>query len=127
MGIKEICNTVKNYFKNTRQPFPILPGILIACSMCKRPGLSVIQSTANIVADLEKLGIPTGPMPEGCPNMSVGVAFTETKEVYRAVKEDSNIQAAFQPGSLNFVVGGAFVGEVTGTNINTGRICATAN
>ena len=125
MGIKQICNTIKNLFKNTRTPFPAFPGLLIACSMCKRPGLSVIQSTGNIVTELAKLGIPTGQMPEGCPNMSVGYAMAQTGEMFRAIKEDSKMQVAFQPGSINFVVAG--MGGGTGTNINTGKVCAIVN
>ena len=118
MGIQQICNTIKNYFKNSTEPFPILPSILIACSMGKRPGLSTVRSTANIVNELSKLGIPTGVMPDGSANLTVAFAYANTNEIYRAVKEDLNIQGALQPGSLNVVVGGA--GGGTGTNVNTG-------
>ena len=124
MGIQQICNTIKNYFKNVRKEYPALPGILIVCSMVKRPGLSTIQSTANIVNGLAKLGIPTGPMPEGCPNMTVGYSYAQTKEIFRAIKQDASGQLAFQPGSIDFVVGG---GSGTGTNLNTGKVCAAAN
>jgi hypothetical protein len=127
MGIKQICNTIKNYFNKTRSPFPEFPGLLIVCSMGKRPGLSTIQSTSNIVTDLAKLGIPTGTMPEGCPNMSIGYTYAQTKEIFRAIKKDAHSQIAFQPGSINFVVTGPVMGGATGTNINTGKICATAN
>jgi hypothetical protein len=122
MSIKEICNTIKNLFKNARQSFPALPGLLIICTMCKRPGLSTIQSTANIVAKLNKLGIPTGQMPAGCPNMSVGYIYAQTDELYRAIKEDTYGQVSFQPGSINFALAG--VGGGTGMNINTGKVCA---
>jgi hypothetical protein len=95
--------------------------------MCKRPGLSTVQSTANIVTDISKLGIPTGAMPEGCPNMSVGYTYAQTKEVFRAIKKDASGQLAFMPGSIDFVVTGPIVGGGTGTNINTGKVCAAAN
>jgi hypothetical protein len=125
MGIQQIAQSIKNLFKNTRSSFPVFPGLLIVCSMCKRPGLSTTQSTANIVTSLSKLGIPTGQMPEGYPNMSVGYSFAQTDEIFRAIKKDGSAQLAFQPGSINFVVGG--VGGGTGTNINTGKVCVTAN
>jgi hypothetical protein len=95
--------------------------------MRKRPGLSTVQSTANIVTDISKLGIPTGAMPEGCPNMSVGYTYAQTKEVFRAIKKDASGQLAFMPGSIDFVVTGPIVGGGTGTNINTGKVCAAAN
>jgi hypothetical protein len=118
MGIKQICNTIKNYFKDTRQAFPVLPGLLIVCSMGKRPGLSTVQSTANIVSALSKLGIPTGAMPDGSANMTVGFAYANIKEIFRAIAKDLNIQGALLPGSLDIVVGGA--GGAVGKNVNTG-------
>ena len=119
MGIKQICNSIKNYFKTVRKEYPELPGILIVCAMAKRPGLSTIQSTANIVTELAKLGIPTGLMPDGSANLTVGFTYACTNEYYRAWKFDMNLQGALQPGSLNVVFAGA--GGGTGTNINTGK------
>jgi hypothetical protein len=80
MGIKQICNTIKNYFNKTRSPFPEFPGLLIVCSMGKRPGLSAIQSTSNIVTDLAKLGIPTGAMPDGSANMTVAYTYANVRK-----------------------------------------------
>ena len=119
MGIKQIVQSIKNVFKNTRSPFPTLPGLLIVCSMGKRPGLSAIQSTANVVTDLSKLGIPTGVMPDGSANLTVGFAYANIKEIFRAIAKDLNIQGALLPGSLDVIVGGA--GGAVGKNVNTGR------
>ena len=102
-----------------RTSYPELPGILIVCSMVKRPGLSLVQSTANIVTDLAKLGIPTGLMPDGSANLTIGFVYANTKEWQRAIKKDLNMQAAIQPGSLNVVFAG--MGGGTGTNITTGK------
>jgi hypothetical protein len=63
-------------------------------------------------------------MLEGCPNMTVGYSYAQTKEIFRAIKQDASAQLAFQPGSIDFVVGG---GSGTGTNLNTGKVCAAAN
>ena len=68
--------------------------------MIRRPGLSVIQSVANITKDLNKLGIPTGSMPDGSANLTIGFTFANTKEIYRAMKKDASIQVGFQPGSM---------------------------
>jgi hypothetical protein len=118
MGIQQICNSIKNYFKTIRSSYPELPGLLIVCSMGKRPGLSTIQSTANVVNALSKLGIPTGTMPDGSANLTVAFAYANINEIFRAIKKDMNMQGALLPGSLNIVVGGA--GGGTGTNLNTG-------
>lgn len=121
MGIAQICQTVSNYFSNVRPPFPQLSRILLVCSMIKRPGLSVIQSVANITKDLNRLGIPTGPMPDGSPNLTVAFTFASTKEVYRGIKKDMSIQVGLQPGSAIIQGYGENAGgpvTVISTNLN---------
>ena len=124
MGIREICDKIVKYFENKMEPFPQISRTLLICSMIRRPGLSVIKSTANIVKDLSKLGIPTGPMPDGSPNLTVGFCFASTKEIYRGIKKDASIQVGIQGGTPNVVVkgansGGAFVAAGTIQNNNT--------
>ncbi len=116
MGIEQICNTISNFFNNTRPPFPQLSRLLLVCSMIRRPGLSVIQSVSNITKDLNKLGIPTGVMPDGSANLTVGVTFATTKETYRAFKQDASIQVGIQPGTLMIQAG-----PVPGTNTTAGQ------
>jgi hypothetical protein len=100
MGIEQICQTITNFFNNMRPPFPQINRILLVCSMIRRPGLSTIQSVANIVKDLNRLGIPTGPMPDGSANLTVGVMFASTKETYRGIKNDMSIQVGITPGTM---------------------------
>ena len=116
MGISQICETIKNYFSNTRPPVQQLPRLLLVCSLRKRPGLSVITSVSNVVKDLNMMGIPTGPMPDGSPNLTVAHAFSFFKEDYRAHKMDAVVQFGMGPGSFNIQVGPAM-----GTNINCGN------
>ena len=123
MGIAQICQTISNYFSRVRTPFPQISRILLVCSMIRRPGLSVIQSVANITKDLNKLGIPTGPMPDGSTNLTVAFAFASTKETYRAMTKDAAIQVGIQPGTLMFTgMGSNAAGPVViqGTNVSTG-------
>ena len=122
MGIEQICTTISNFFKNIRPPFPQLPRLLLVCSMIRRPGLSTIQSASNIVKDLNKLGIPTGPMPDGSPNLTVGAFFASTKEIYRGIKKDMSIQVGIQPGSAIVNGYGANAGgpvNIFGTILNS--------
>ena len=122
MGIEQICKTISNFFNNVRPPFPQLSRLLLVCSMIRRPGLSVIQSVANITKDLNKLGIPTGSMPDGSANLTIGFAFASTNEVYRAMKNDASIQVGIQPGTLMVQAG-----PVPGTNITAGMGQAKLN
>ena len=121
MGIEQICQTISNFFNNVRPPFPQLSRLLLVCSMIRRPGLSVIQSVANITKDLNKLGIPTGSMPDGSANLTIGFTFGVTKEHYRAIKHDMSIQTTTQPGSASVVGMGTNGGgpmEIHGTIVN---------
>ena len=110
MSIKQICESITKLFTNALPPFPQLPRILLVCSMIKRQGLSAIRSTSNIVKDLNKLGIPTGPMPDGRPNLTVAFAFASTKENFRALKKDASVQVGVQPGSMMITGFGANAG-----------------
>lgn len=103
MGIEQICKTISSYFERVRDPFPQLSRILLVCSMIRRPGLSTIQSVSNIVKDLNRLGIPTGPMPDGSPNLTVAVTFANTKEQHRALKFDASVQVGIQPGTMSSI------------------------
>jgi len=122
MGIEQICQTITNFFNNVRPPFPQLSRLLLVCSMIRRPGLSVIQSVANITKDLNKLGIPTGSMPDGSANLTVGFTFATTKEIYRGVKKDASVQVGILPGTLMVQAG-----PYPGTNIMPGQGFADIN
>lgn len=111
MNVKSICNTIKNVVQNTiRNPFPQIPAIVMLCSLLKRPGLSTIISVVNIVQHFKKKGIPTEPNEDGSPNLNVQMAYIIVDEIYRALREDANIQGAVAPGAVNFFGEGANAG-----------------
>ena len=107
MSIKQICDAITKLFTNALPPFPQIPRTLLVCSAIKRPGLSAIRSTANIVKSLSKLGIPTGSMPDGSPNLTVAFVFSNTKENQRAVKNDASVQVGTAASSMVFRGSGA--------------------
>jgi hypothetical protein len=114
LGIEGICNAITNLFKGVRPPAKQVSRLLLVCSMIKRPGLSVIQSTANVTKTLSMLGIPTDRMPDGSENMTIAVVHSVITEVFRALKMDASVQVGFQPGSLSSIgVGGNAGGPVT--------------
>lgn len=127
IGIENITNSIKNLFENSlRSPATLISGIILICGLARRPGLSNIISIGNIIQDLSKKGIPTDDLPDGTPNLMNQMVTAVVSEVYRALREDSNVQIALAPGSINVMVtGGNAGGPVTcvGPNINfaTGR------
>jgi hypothetical protein len=121
MTISDISNTLKGLFDITRQPAPQIPGMLMAVGCMQKPGLSTAVSIGNIVKRLNKHSIPTDPLPDGSENKTVQIALAIVDEVYRAIREDANIQIAYAPGTISIMATGAnSAGPVVsqGVNIN---------
>lgn len=99
MNVEAICKTILKVFnKHLRPPAPRLNPYLVWCSAFRKPGLSVNISVSNIIQDLSKKGIPTENGPDGQPNFTNKLVHSMVKEVYRALREDMNVQGATQPG-----------------------------
>lgn len=122
IGIKEITSSIKNMVELTlRKPANVISGIIMACALAKRPGLSCLLSYANVVQEISKKGIPTENLPDGTPNLMNQMINSVICEVYRALKEDANIQITLPMGSIRVSTNGANAGGPvvsTGTNIN---------
>ena len=121
MNIADISNSIKNLFNITRQPAPEIPGMLMAIGCTQKPGLSTVISTGNIVKALSKHNIPTDPLPDGSENKTVALVIAVVEEIYRALREDANIQVAHSPGAISVLSMGANSGGPVvsqGVNIN---------
>lgn len=119
MTITDISNALKELFNITRQPAPEIPGMLMAIGCMQKPGLSTAVSIGNIVKRLNKHSIPTDPLPDGTENKTVQFALAIVDEVYRAIREDANIQIAYAPGSISILATGAnAAGPVVSQGIN---------
>ena len=122
INLSSIGQSFKNSFKSIRTPAQILSTVMMLCAMGKRPGLSCMLSTSNILQDLSKSGIPTGPLPDGSPNLMNELVSSVICEVFRAMKEDLNIQIIIPPGTISVVTNGANAGGPvvsTGVNVNS--------
>jgi hypothetical protein len=121
MTIADISNSIKSLFNITRQPAPEIPGMLMAIGCTQKPGLSTVVSTGNIVKAISKHGIPTDPMPDGSENKTVAYTIAVVEEIFRAIREDANIQVAHSPGAISVLTTGANSGGPVvsqGININ---------
>lgn len=121
MTIADISNTLKNLFNVTRQPAPEIPGMLMAIGCTQKPGLSTTVSIGNIVKRLNKHSIPTDPLPDGTENKTVQLCIAIVDEVFRAMKEDANVQISHMPGAISVMAAGANGGGplvAQGININ---------
>lgn len=123
-AIQSICQTIQTLMESIRPPANIIPGIIMICSLVKRPGLSTIFSVGNIITNLSKKGFITGKNEDGSANMTNLLVEAIVSEIYRAIKKDMNLQVAFQPGSMMFMGTGANAGGpvvVNGVNTTFGQ------
>lgn len=122
LGLQEIITSIKTMLDGSlRKPANIISGIILVCSLARRPGLSCLLSFGNVIQDIAKKGIPTEPLPDGTPNLMNQLVHSIICEVYRGIKEDANIQVAFPPGSIKVIANGANAGGpivAEGDNIN---------
>lgn len=122
LGLETITNSIKNLFNSSlRNPAKIIPGIILICSLARRPGLSCLISFGNIIQEMDKNGIPTDNLPDGTPNLMNKMVKSVVCEVFRALKEDANIQVGIAPGTVNIMATGGNAGgpvTVLGSNIN---------
>lgn len=124
MGIEQICDQIRRLFDMARKPAAAIAGLIMICSLMKRGGLSVIISVGNVIKNSSNYGIPTELAPDGTPNLQNAYTQLILTEVYRALREDANIQVAMGPQSINFAGTGANAGgpvTVLGANINFGK------
>jgi hypothetical protein len=130
MGVEQITNQINQHLDNINKVATkniSVPAILLLCAAMNKPGLSTLKSITNICVALENLGIPTGDNPDGSPNLIVKAVNAIVDEIYRAMKEDANIQGAVPPGSV-ISVGAGPSGPVNVVNTMpfktlTGLIC----
>lgn len=119
MDISSISSVITGLFNITRQPAPQIPGMLMAIGCTQKPGLSTIISTGNIVKELKNHDIPTDPLPDGTENKTVALVIAIVDEVFRAIKQDANIQVSHMPGAISVLSNGAnSAGPVVSQGIN---------
>lgn len=122
MKIGSIVNKINSFFQaidakiTTVMP---MPAIFLLCAAFSRQGLSPLRSLSNVCKSLEESGIPTGPNPDGSPNLIVLASYAILQEVYRAQTEDAVVQGGIQPGEMMILSQGAnSAGPVVSTGSN---------
>ena len=103
MGIGAIVDKINSFFQaidaKLTKVIP-MPAIFLLCAAFSRQGLSPLRSLSNVCKLLEDAGIPTGPNPDGSPNLIVLASYAILQEVYRAQTEDAVVQGGIQPGEM---------------------------
>ena len=129
MTLDSIVNSLTETLNSVRGPANLLPAFLIKCLSLNRSGLSAYKIAAEIIQNNQKLGIPTGPNPDGSDNLINAFSYNIARTFVSALHNDASVQCAIPMQSLLIqATGGNGGGPVTciGSNltdtINTGHI-----
>lgn len=115
-----LTDAIDNMFDNRKRIEDIADGLMLVCALADRPGLSQLISTSYITKVLNELGIPTGPGPDGSPNLIVQAISAIVGEVFRAITFDAKTLGAAEIGSLGIESMGANAGgPVLSKGVNT--------
>lgn len=128
MLIKSILEPINNLLDGITKPTSIIPPFLISIAGLCRPGLSTIKSTGNIIAKMNEIGIETGPAPDGSQNRGVALVNAIVEEIFRAIRQDTNVQLGIPVGGIGIIGWGANSGGpvfIQGFNINPAGGSAT--
>jgi hypothetical protein len=120
-SIATICKNISKLLEKARPAAATIPGILLVCSAVKRPGLSSMTTTANIIRRQAEAGAPIGPAADGSANISEAMERIRVEEIFKAIKMDARVQVGIPIGGIQFTGTGANAGgavTVTGFNIN---------
>ena len=84
-----------------------------------RPGESWMDVTAKIAKDMENIGIPIGPNPDGTPNMIMALVSSIVRNLIHSRKFDGVNYAIIPKGSLQIIsTGGNAGGPVVSHGFN---------
>ena len=128
---KNIKKTIKNVIDLTnsaidaaRKPINTLAAYLIYATAVRRPGVSKIKITSEIISDNAGLGINIGQMPDGTDNVVNQFVANVVEKVVDTLKDDSVVECVIPTGSIIVEAKGANAGGpviAVGTNINDAK------
>lgn len=103
-------------------PKPSIPEILMAKT---RPGLSAQILASSITSRFEEIGIPTGPLVGGTPNVMENFVKVICEEIVSAIQTDMRVDIATDAGAIVQASGANAGGPVVAVGTTTAPHTAT--
>jgi len=114
---EELSKFLLFLFKENRVKIPKFSLFQILLSKF-RPGLDSDSISSEIISKFEKIGIPTGPLENGTPNVMEEYTKLVTNEIVDAIQNDMRVDIAVDSG-MNVISSGANgVGPLVATGAN---------
>lgn len=120
MALENFVKNINNLLEKARQPLEPISGILLLCSVFKRPGMSSMVASANAIKRQSEFGAPTGKLPDGTDNMMNSLIYVSIDETLRELRNNGKVEVVIPPGSIVIKGFGANAGGPVvfeGTNI----------
>jgi hypothetical protein len=99
--LQHILNLVNTISLNSGATDPI-PSVLLPLTQYL-PGFSPERSAINIIEEMQKLGIPTGPLPDGSPNLMLQFTLASQIGADKEESENGKVVGILDP-SVPFVI-----------------------
>lgn len=90
-----------------------LPSFAVALS-ATRSGMSQTRALANIIEEMQKVGLPTGDLPDGSPNMMIQSKLADLNGFFTEMQQNGKVQGFSPP----VPVGGIGAGVTAPINID---------
>ena len=87
-----------------------LPSFAVALSAA-RSGMSQTRALANIIEEMQKVGLPTGDLPDGSPNMMIQSKLSDLNGFFTEMQQNGKVQA-FSPPVPVGAVGAGVTGPI---------------
>jgi hypothetical protein len=94
--LQGILSLVEKSLKDQKKPLPY--PLLVASRVLS--GFSKTRAMLNVISQFEKLGLPTGPMPDGSPNLFLAAADAIIGAIDKEETKNGQVQVAIDPLSV---------------------------
>jgi hypothetical protein len=94
--LQAILSLVEQSLKDQKKPLPY--ALLVASRVLS--GFSKTRAMLNVITQFEKLGLPTGPMPDGSPNLFLAAADAIIGAIDKEETTNGQVQIAVDPLSV---------------------------
>lgn len=114
---EELSNFILFLFKENRIKIPQFSLFQILLSKF-RPGLDSDSISSEVIAKFDKIGIPSGPLENGTPNVMEEYTRVMMDEVVDAIQTDMRVDVAIDAGMTVLGTGANAGGPVVTTGSN---------
>jgi len=121
---EEVANLFSSLMKSERFKFPKLSILQILLGKA-RPGLNSDVTSSSVISRFSEIGIPTGPLENGNPNVMEQFAKIIVEEIFDSIQDEMRTDVAVDQGMLVASVGANAGGPVASTGTNPAPHTAT--